>query len=200
MTAARAALSGVIAGAISVLVFTVIHNLWISNIWDSLPTMLAVGALSGASLGWSYAMVSKTPSRTGWLRYNALYVAVLVLLGVASLIVFEPVTTVSALLQASEPPIALIKRTLPMMTAFVVATAAALSLVYRADWRGALALLLTSMLMVFPLGLNVSILGLVEVSSTTLRLLAAMLGLVLLLGAVFAGTFVLIERKRLFAP
>ena len=196
LSAARAAGSGAIAGGISVLVFTMIHNLFISNIWDSLPMMLIVGALCGASLGWSYALVSKTPSRGGWVRYNACYVLVLVLLGLMSLLVFEPVTTVSELLQSQAPPIALFRRTLPLMVASSVATALTLSLLYRPDWRGRLVLFLTSTLMVFLLGPNVSILGLVEVSSTTLRLLAAMLGLILTLAAINVVVFVGLERKR----
>jgi hypothetical protein len=195
-SAARAAGSGAVAGGISVLVFTIVHNLFISNIWDPLPMMLVMGALCGASLGWSYALVAKTPSPGGWVRYNACYVVVLVLLGFISLLVFDPVTTVSQLLQSQAPPIALFRRTLPLMVIFTVVTAVTLSLLYRTEWRGWLVLLLTSTLMVFPLGLNVSILGLVEVSSTTLRLLAAMLGLILILAAVYVLVFVGLERKR----
>ncbi|HUL69577.1 MAG TPA: hypothetical protein VLT17_04980 [Gemmatimonadales bacterium] len=199
MKSARAALSGIIAGALSVLAFTVIHNLWISDIWDSLTMMLAVGSVCGASLGWSYALVAKAPSRAGWVRYNALYVVVLMVLGLVSLLVFEPVTTIGELLHTRQPPIPLIKRTLPMMLAFTLATAMALSVLYRTDWRGALALLLTSILLIFPLGLNISILGLVQLSGTALRALAAMFGLVLLLGSVYASSFILLERKRLLA-
>ncbi len=196
LSAARAAGSGAIAGGISVLVFTIIHHLFISKIWDSVAVMLIVGALCGASLGWSYALVAKTPSPGGWVRYNACYVFVLVLLGLISLMVFEPVTTVSELLQTQAPPIALFRRTLPLMVASTAATALTLSLLYRPDWRGRLVLFLTSTLMVFPLGLNLSILGLVEVSSTTLRLLAAMLGLILTLAAVNVVVFVGLERNR----
>jgi hypothetical protein len=125
---------------------------------------------------------------------------VLVFLGLVSLLVFEPVTTIGELLQSREPPIALIKRTIPMMIAFTLATAAVLSFLYRTDWRGSLALLLTSVLLIFPLGLNISILGLVQLSGTTLRALAAMFGLVLLLSSVYAASFAAIERKRLLAP
>lgn len=196
LSAARAAGSGAVAGGISVLVFTIIHNLFISHIWDSLPFMLVVGALCGASLGWSYALVAKAPSPGGWVRYNACYVVALVLLGLISLLAFEPVTTVSALLQSQAPPIALFRRTLPLMVATTVATAVTLSLLYRPDWRGWLVLLLTSTLMVFLLGLNVSILGLVEISSTTLRLLAAMLGLILTLAAVNVVVFAGLQRRR----
>ena len=199
MSSARIAFSGIIAGTLSVLVFTLIHNLLISDIRDSLPAMLIVGALCGASLSWSYALVAKHPSSAGWIRYNLLYVVVLVLLGLVSLAVFEPVTTVQELMRTQEPPITLIKRSLPMMLGFTLATALALSLLYRSRWRGSLALLLTSALMVFPLGANVSILGLVQITGTSLRLLADMFGLIILLAVIYAGAFIALERQRLLA-
>jgi hypothetical protein len=87
-----------------------------------------------------------------------------------------------------------------MMIAFTLVTAVVLSFLYRTDWRGGLALLLTGVLLIFPLGLNISILGLVQLSCTALRALAAMFGLVLLLGSVYAASFAALERKRLLAP
>ena len=48
---------GAAAGAIATVVFTVVHHLTISNIWATLPVMLAAGALCGWSLAWSYEVL-----------------------------------------------------------------------------------------------------------------------------------------------
>ncbi len=42
--------SGVVAGAVSAAVFALVHGLFISEIWFSLPMLLAAGALCGICL------------------------------------------------------------------------------------------------------------------------------------------------------
>lgn len=71
--------SGAIAGGVSVFIFTVIHQILISNIWFSFPIMLMAGGVCGLCLGWSYALVVVSYSISSWLKYTGLYVAMMVI-------------------------------------------------------------------------------------------------------------------------
>ena len=51
----RAALfAGVLAGVAGLLVFLVVHHVWIAPIWFILPPGLALAALGGLAVGWAY--------------------------------------------------------------------------------------------------------------------------------------------------
>jgi hypothetical protein len=88
--ARRQLTSGAVAGAASAIAFTALHHVLISDIWFSLPIMVAAGALSGLCLAWTYRVLFGTPSTTRWWLYNGVWVALLALLGVASFLVYEP--------------------------------------------------------------------------------------------------------------
>jgi uncharacterized protein (DUF58 family) len=107
--------SGAAAGAVSAFAFTALHHLLISNIWFSLMPMLAAGALSGLCLAWSWGLLFATPTVAGWWLYNAVWVALLVLLGAASFVVYEPVTTVAAVMATGgAPPPELLRQAMPL--------------------------------------------------------------------------------------
>jgi hypothetical protein len=118
-------------------------------------------------------------------------------LGVVSVAVFDPATTIAALLQTNEPPQELIGRALPMTGAFMVATAVVLSVLYRVSWYGALSLLVTSATLVLLLGLNISILGLVAVPSGEVRVLAETFGLLASLAVVYVAVVLTVAREQL---
>jgi hypothetical protein len=158
--------------------------------------MLLAGALCGTCLTWSYALVVPAPTVGSWVRYNLAYLAMFVALGLTSLLTFEPVTTIAALLQAKQPPRALIGRALPVSGLFTLATAALLSVVYRPGWRGAAGLLLSTAVLVLLLGLNISILGLVGVPRAALGVLVEVLALLLALAGVYVGVVVGLNRSR----
>jgi hypothetical protein len=82
--------SGALAGALSALTFCLVHQLLISAIWFATVGMLFAGAISGACIAWSYALVVKNRTVRSWFRYNMVYVIILVVLGIVSLAVFEP--------------------------------------------------------------------------------------------------------------
>jgi len=187
--------SGAIAGAIAVLAFTLVHQLLISPIWFAFPAMLLAGVLCGICLAWSFALVVPAPTTRGWLRYNALYLAMFVALGLTSLAAFEPVTTMAALLQAKKPPRDLIGRALPITGVFVLATAALLSMLYRPGWRRSGALLLTTAVLILFLGLNISVLGLVALPRSGGTVLVEVLALLLTILAVY-GAIVLVLSRR----
>jgi len=158
--------------------------------------MILAGAVCGTCLTWSYTLLVPAPTAGNWVRYNLLYLVMFVALGLTSLIAFEPVTTIAALLQANEPPRALIGRALPVSGLFTLATAALLTVLYRPGWRGAASLLLTTGVMVLLLGLNISILGLVGVPRAALGVLAEVLALLMALAAIYVGVVLGLNRSR----
>jgi hypothetical protein len=189
--------SGAVAGIISVFAFAIIHHLFISNIWFSLIIMLPAGVLCGACVGWSYGLIFEPSSIGSWLRYNMVYVLMFVLLGGVSVLVFEPVTTIMALVVANEPPDELIGQAMPMTIIFTLATATLLSWRYGRSWLHYGVILLTCILLVLFLGLNVSVIGLVYIPGNSLYLIAEMFGLILAINLVYVATFMVLERKSL---
>lgn len=195
----RYPLSGAIAGALSSVSFALIHQLFISNIWYSVVPMMAAGSLCGLCLAWSYARVVTRPSAGTWIRYNALYVVMLAILGLTSVFVFEPVTKVAALMEQDGPPDELIRQALPLTAAFTIATAVVLSLLYRRGWRGLGAILLATTVLVILLGLNVSVIGLVSIPRGSLYLILELFGLVFAIMFVYTAVFVAFERNTLIS-
>lgn len=122
--------SGAVAGAVSAFSFTVIHDIFISDIWFAAPIMMVAGALCGLCIGWSYALLVDKPSVGNWLGYNLLYVAMLMLLGAASVLIFEPIVSMAALMALNGPPDELIRQALPMTLVFTLVSSVAISLFF----------------------------------------------------------------------
>ena len=193
----RSLVAGAIAGATSALAFTALHQLIISDIWFSLVPMLVAGAVCGACLAWSYGCMFARPSASTWWRYNLAYVALLALLallGLTSIALFEPVTTIPQLLTDARPPVQLFRKTVPLTVGFVVGSAILLWTLWGRTIVDAVAVLVTCAVVVLGLGLNVSIMGLVRLTSGTAYLVAEQFGLTLFLGTVYAAAFVIIQR------
>lgn len=189
--------AGAAAGAVSAFAFVVIHDIFISDIWFSLVLMLVAGAVCGLCIGWSYRRLFSAPSVRSWWGYNLTYVAMFAALGLASVLIFEPATTMAALTAADEPPHELIGAALPMTIVFTLAFAAAITWKVGRTWGKFGAVLLTSSVLVILLGLNVSVIGLVEIPRGSLYLVAEMFGLIVFLNLVFAAVFMVLTRKRL---
>ena len=192
--------SGALAGAFSAFIFCVVHQFLISPIWFAIVAMLVAGAVCGALVAWSYAVAVDNKTVRSWMQYNALYVITLVALGIASLIAFEPVTTIARLLESNEPPRALIGRALPITGIFTVGSATLLILLYRPRWIGAVAILFTAVGIVAFLGLNISILGLVFVPRSSLYVIAEVLALIVSLALVYAAAMAYTWRATLKKP
>jgi hypothetical protein len=191
--------SGLFAGAISAFSFAIIHDLFISNIWDSLPVMLVAGALCGLCLGWTYGLLFEAPSIPSWLQYNALYVGMFVLIGGVSVLVFEPVTTISVLIASNSPPDHLFKQAMPMTIISTILMAAIIIRLYARTLAHYVSILLTCTVLVVLLGLNVSVIGLVDVPRSSIYLIVELFGLILALNAVFAVVFAGLEWKSFSA-
>lgn len=191
--------SGAVAGTVSAFSFTVIHDILISDIWFAALIMMIAGALCGLCIGWSYALLVDKSSIGNWLGYNLLYLAMLMLLGAASVLVFEPIVSMVSLMALNGPPDELIRQALPMTLLFTLASSVAMSLVYGRRWRHFGAVLLTSTVLVLLLGLNVSVLGLVSVPRGSFYLVAEFLGLIVFINAVYVVAFTALERQTLVA-
>lgn len=189
--------SGALSGVVATLAFTAVHGVLISDIWFSAIPMAAAGAVCGASLGYSYRLIFAVPSWRSWLGYNAVYVAGLALLGVVSVIVFEPVTTAAALMAANEPPSALFQRATPMIALFLLLMTGGLGRLFGRRPSHYVAIFLTATLVVLLLGLNVAVIGLVDVPSDSTYLIAELFGLIAALAAVYALGVMAVARWAL---
>lgn len=193
---ARFPLTGAVAGAISSLVFMFVHDLLISDIWFSLATMLASGALCGAAVAWTYAMLFSRPDLKGWVGYNLLYVGFLVAIGLVSLLIYEPIASAAELIAAGAgPPTELFRKATPLSVASILLAA---SLIHWRWGRGIsqfLALLLTCALVIVLLGINVSVLGLVEFNRHGWMLVLFTYGLTLLLNTTYVAAFAALEWR-----
>jgi hypothetical protein len=189
--------SGVISGAISALIFTALHQVFISDIWFSTPVMLISGALCGLCLGWSYRSSVAAPNIRNWLAYNLVYISMFAVLGAVSVAMFDPITTVEALIEANESPNELIGKAMPLTIVFTLAAAAIMTLLFNRTIFGFLRVLTTCIVLVITLGLNVSIIGLVSIPGGSFYLVVELFALIFVLGAVFASTFVALERNSL---
>ena len=186
--------SGAISGAASALVFVVVHDIFISDIWFSLIVMVLAGALCGMCLGWSFGVMIPAPSLSQWTKYNAVFVGMLFALGLASVIVFEPRTTLAVLIEENEPPGDLIAAALPMTAVFTIAAAAVIARLFGRTWTHFGVASITSVVLVALLGLNVSVIGLVDIPTDSLHLVAELFALILTLDVVFAVGFALLQR------
>jgi hypothetical protein len=191
--------SGALAGAASAFSFALIHDIFISDIWFSLPVMLAAGAACGLCLGWTYGLLFQAASIRTWLVYNALYVGMFALIGAVSVLVYEPVTTIGALMVLNGPPDDLIRQAMPVTIVSTILMVAVIGRLYARTWAQYAAILLTSALLVLLLGLNVSVIGLISIPRSSLYLIGELLGLILALNLVFAAGFAGLEWRSFFS-
>ena len=73
-----------------------------------------------------------------------------------------------------------------------------LSVLYRPSWYGILTLFVTTAVLVLLLGLNISILGFVDVASGEVLVLAETFGLLVLLAGVYMVSVLVFARERLY--
>lgn len=191
--------TGIVAGAISAYSFALIHGTLISDIWFSLPILLLAGAICGLCLGWTYGLLFEAPSIRAWLQLNALYVGMFVLIGVVSVIVFEPVTTIASLMVLDGPPTYLFRQAMPMTIASTIVMAAIIGRLYARTWVHYAAILLTCAVLVSLLGLNVSVIGLISIPRSGIYLIFELVGLILALDMVFAVVFAALQWKSFFS-
>jgi hypothetical protein len=193
----RLTVLGALAGASSAFAFAMLHAILISDIWFALVLMLAAGALCGACLGWSYTVMVPSPSLSSWITYNLLFDTMFVLLGIVSVLVFQPTMSMAALMALNGPPDDLIAQAMPVTAIFTLLMSVVVSVVYGFSWRRLAAALLSSTVLVLLLGLNVSVIGLVSIPRGSWYLVVEMLGLILVLNLVYVLVFIGLGRDSL---
>jgi hypothetical protein len=186
---------GAAAGALAALAFAAVHALWITDIWFSLVAMMAAGAVCGATIAWSYGRLFEPSIRT-WLGYNASYVVALAVLGLVSVAVFEPRTTMAELLTLDGPPLDLIGDALPLTIAFTLGTALVLSVLFGRTPGAFGAILATCAVLVVLLGLDVSVIGMVRIPMDSLFLVVELAGLVVVLAGSFAAVVIALAWRQ----
>jgi hypothetical protein len=187
---------GAAAGALAALTFAAVHALWITDIWFSTVPMMIAGAACGATIGWSYGRLFEPSIRT-WLGYNASYVIALAVLGLVSVAVFEPRTTMAELLTLDGPPADLIGDAFPLTIAFTLGTAVVMSALFGRTLAAFGVILVTCSVLVALLGLDVSVIGLIQIPTESLYLVVELAGLIVVLAGSFAAVVVVLAWGEL---
>ena len=191
---------------VSMAAFAVVHYLTISDIWFSLPIMAPLGAVVGAMLAWTFRVMGG-PGRVGrWLAYCSCHLAVLISLGVVSLLVYEPVSNMRLLtgVLGIQEADRLVGEALPLLAVFTVVGSVAVTAIFgRAKWHVIPNLVTTALVMAF-LGSNVVIIGLIELDTSATPALIELTGLTVVVVGVYAlfmaGVVVLMAGRQHAEP
>lgn len=160
---------GALTGVVVVYGFTVVHNVFISDIWFNLGPMMFAGALCGFCIVWSYQKGVADHSTAAWFRYAGLYTAEMIALGAVSFAVLQPQFTMAELMVVDDAFDRLLPPSMPLMIG-AMAVGTILVWLY-CGWRrqALIPIVSTQVLLVFFLGHQFAFLGLVESSSTLLE-------------------------------
>ncbi|MFO7549283.1 MAG: hypothetical protein R6X29_10510 [Acidimicrobiia bacterium] len=176
--------------------FAVVHAVWISDIWFNIVPMVVSGGVCGLCIVWSYqhAVDRHTPGR--WLAYNTGGAALLMALGGASLLVFVPRFTMAEVLAADDPLGLLMPPALPLIAAGTLAGTLILWVLFSRSKSALPSILVTQSLLMFLIGHNLAVLGLVEVSFDQWYRVRSLFGLTGFLAATFAASTLALTWAR----
>jgi hypothetical protein len=73
-------IAGALAGVAGLLVFLIVHHLWIQPIWFILPFGLPIAIAGGLAVGWSYAELSPHLPRPPWTALSIVAMITIILL------------------------------------------------------------------------------------------------------------------------
>lgn len=189
-------LHGAISGGLTVLVFALVHDLWISDIWFNVGPMVLSGALCGLAIVWSYNSAVSPQAVRRWFIYIGVLVGLLVALGGLSFVALDPRFTMAEAMAMEDALAELIPPALPLM---IGATLVGTILVWIGYGRRAAALapaFVVQVLLVFLVGHNLAILGLVELSENLVATFVEFIGLTALLGFGFGAGVMILTRLR----
>lgn len=136
-------------------------------------------------------------SLVAWLGYNAAHLVLLGALTGASLLVFEPVTTMAEVGASSGPVDGLILEATPMTVVFIIISTVVLGAALARQRTDYLRPGLSVTTLTVLLGLNVSVIGLVDMSGDSLRPIVMFVALIVLLDVVYAAVFAGLQWKSL---
>lgn len=185
---------GMLAGIASCFLFLVYHHITISNIWFSAPFMLVVSILAGFMLAKSYDTLFEKYSICSWLGYNSIFIGVLLTLGLASTVLYSPRYTSAEILNTGgPPPDGLISSALPLTISGIVITSIIISLVLDRSFTHLALIVGTTAVIMLSLGLNVSILGYVNILPQHKYLVEKFLLLNVFIGYTYTGSYIILR-------
>lgn len=192
--------TGAIVGVAVVLLFTVAHDIFISDIWFMAGPMLFAGAASGLAIVWSYRAGIRTHSTVAWVGYSGLIALEMVALGFVSLAVLEPQFTMAELLVRDDAFDILIEPSMPLILGAMAAGTLGFWVYFGRRWAALLPVAVTQLIIVFLLGHQFAFLGLVESSTLLARAFAEFALIAGALAAAFCwgvmGATRVLERAR----
>lgn len=185
---------GALAGVLATVLFIVVHQFLISNIWAMLLPMAFSGAACGIAITWSYGRVSDIWITESWFGLSSAFLGSLFALGIVSLIVFAPEWTFAEL-NVDDPPLGdLFSRATPLMVAFTIAAGGLIWWILGARKTTLIPILATETLLVLLLGHNVAIIGLVDLTADGWSLVWLMFALVAFLGVSYTVLVVAVRH------
>lgn len=184
----RSLAAGAVAGVVAVLVFTVLHQIFINPIWWMFPIMAIAGAGCGFCLAWSYAKLVPNPSWRTWWGYIGMVNVMFGLLALASALIYDPIITMAEMVESSGGNPIPMSETLPLMIVFTLGWAGLLTLMYKGGWHEFGAASATIAVLMLLLGFNLSTVGLVDVPTEGWILLAEFFGYVTALSVTYGLT------------
>ena len=187
--------AGSLAGILSALIFAIAHNLFIENIWYAIFFLVSGGMIGGITLAFNYFYMTEIPTAQNWAMYNFIFVTKYILLGVVSILVFEPVTTIPEILEINRRSGDMYTTALPLTVAFTLIFSFLMSLMFATKIKQFLLIIITNIIMMVALGINVSILGLVYTNKTSFELIMEVTGLIVLIMGTFSFGFLLFGKK-----
>lgn len=150
--------------------------------------MVLSGAGCGAAIVWSYRQSVSAHSWSKWLGYNGASALFLIGLGAASFLVFEPRFTMSELIDAEDALSRVLPPAMPLIGAGTVVATFALWLVFGRRTSALLPILVPQALLMFLVGHNLAILGLVAIPTDQLYRIFEFVGLTVFLAVGFAAS------------
>ena len=191
---------GALSGGLTVLVFTFVHDLWISDIWFNVGPMVLSGALCGLAVVWSYNKAVSPQFLRRWFVFNGVLVGLLVALGGLSFVVLDPKFTMAEAMAMEDALAELIPPALPLMVGATLVNTGLVWVGFGREARALIPAFVVQVLLVFLVGHNLAILGLVELSGDLLVTFIEFIGLTALLGFGFAGGVTALASLRTGAP
>jgi tetrahydromethanopterin S-methyltransferase subunit F len=168
-----ALIAGVISGVVGLLVFLIIHHVWITPIWFILPAGLLIAGLSGLAVGWSFAGVQPRLPARPWI-----FAAVFALMAAT----LAPAILLAETLPPAADTVAekLLVTTNELIVRFIFGLLAPATLVGALEgwillrtWRGAAVTALAGLLLALGLGHNIPFLGHTPAVAKEIALLVA---------------------------
>jgi hypothetical protein len=128
--------------------------------------MMGISAIAGYLIVKSYLALFENYQLTTWIGYNVYFIANLGILSLLSVIIFTPKYTSDEILNAGgAPPDGLIVNALPLTIVWMVVSSFGIVYIVNRNFENWGIVLGTAATLFLTLGLNISILGFVEVSN-----------------------------------